>query len=244
MVIKALFKCQIAFPFHFSFTFMCNQWLSLDRGEDNIERILLVSNNDDVKSFSNTFSNHSRDNMTDSYLWLSVAVRPKEDNFTRVQRLACCLTLLFLTMITSAMFYGQETGNKISLGPFSFTVSGIYISFASALISAPLVLFITYIFRNSKTRTQNKSLIVDSKIPHLPYRTIFLAWGLIIVAVLLSGFFLILYSMEWGKTKSEEWLLSFFFSFLETTILIDPLKVRTVFSTKTIHTIVLLYPDN
>lgn len=216
------------FDFLFRFTFICNRWLSIDREDDDIECTLLVSNPDDVESFSNSFSTNSRENMTDSYLWLSVALRPKEDNFTRVQRLACCLALLFLTMITSAMFYEQETGNKISIGPFSFTIAGIYISFVSALISAPPVLFITYIFRNSTSKSHNKSPEAESKKQSLPYQTIFLAWGLIVVTIALSGFFLILYSMEWGKTRSEEWLLSFFFSFLETTILIDPLKVIVI----------------
>ncbi|XP_076075491.1 location of vulva defective 1-like isoform X2 [Mytilus galloprovincialis] len=32
-------------------------------------------------------------------------------------------------------------------------------------------------------------------------------------------------SMEWGKTKSEEWLLCFFMSFIESMLLVDPLKI-------------------
>jgi hypothetical protein len=31
--------------------------------------------------------------------------------------------------------------------------------------------------------------------------------------------------MEWGKSKSEEWLLCFFLSFFESIFIMDPLKV-------------------
>ncbi|KAK3599286.1 hypothetical protein CHS0354_028642 [Potamilus streckersoni] len=60
---------------------------------------------------------------------------------------------------------------------------------------------------------------------HLPFWVLNIAWFLNTVSVLLSAFFVILYSMQWGKQKSEEWLLSFILSFLESAIFIDPFKV-------------------
>jgi hypothetical protein len=74
----------------------------------------------ETKQFSFLFNEQTRENATDSYLWLSVALRPEQSNFSRVQRLACCLTLLFLTMISNAMFFGQDNkSSQIQLGPLS-----------------------------------------------------------------------------------------------------------------------------
>ncbi|KAL3876144.1 hypothetical protein ACJMK2_034016 [Sinanodonta woodiana] len=60
---------------------------------------------------------------------------------------------------------------------------------------------------------------------HLPSWFLYIAWFLSILAVVLSAFFIMLYSMQWGKQKSEEWLLSFILSFLESALFIDPFKV-------------------
>ena len=182
-------------------------------------------------------------------MWLSVAVRPEDSNFTRLERLACCLTLLFLTMISNAMFYGQDTGGRISLGPIEFSLSGIYISFIGALIATPPVFLVAYMYRNSSCRKQgskkatetqngkselplnlqndqlNKDLTLNVTDTFLPFWCRYIAWFIVTTAVIVSGFFLILYSMEWGKSKSEQWLFSFFLSFFESMFVVDPLKV-------------------
>lgn len=183
-----------------------------------------------MRTFSFLFNENTRENTTDSHLWLSVAIRPEESNFTRVERLACCLTFVFLTMISNAMFYGQDTGSKLSVGPITFSLSGIYISLISSLIAAPPIFIVTYIFRNSRQRSsRNISKKTVNEIKHgklsLPFWCKFISWGIVTTAVLVSGFFLILYSMEWGKTKSEEWLLCFCMSFFESIFIFDPLKV-------------------
>lgn len=54
-----------------------------------------------------------------------------------------------------------------------------------------------------------------------------LAWVLVFLSCSLSAFFLVLYSMDWGRAKSERWLTSFFLSFLQSLFLVDPIKVRT-----------------
>ena len=52
-----------------------------------------------------------------------------------------------------------------------------------------------------------------------------MAWLLIIGAIGASAFFIVLYSMSWGKQKSEEWLMSFIMSIIESFTFIDPLTV-------------------
>lgn len=209
---------------------MCNNWLSLDHEDGNIECAIPVSDKSDTETFSFNFNEKSRENVTDSYLWLSVLLRPESGVFTRIQRLTCCLTLLFLTMITNAMFYGQDNGSKLSIGPLTFSTTGFYISFISVLIAAPPIFLITYLFRNSRqglknTIERNKEEYKTTSDLRFSFTGVLIAWILIFIAVFLSGFFLILYSMEWGKSKSEEWLLCFFLSFFQSIFLIDPLKV-------------------
>jgi hypothetical protein len=40
-----------------------------------------------------------------------------------------------------------------------------------------------------------------------------------------AGFFTILYSMEWGAEKANEWLITFVMSFFQSVIVIQPAKV-------------------
>ncbi|KAH3806782.1 hypothetical protein DPMN_135109 [Dreissena polymorpha] len=59
----------------------------------------------------------------------------------------------------------------------------------------------------------------------LPYQCTYLAWFLVFLIWFLCAFFIMLYSMEWGKKKSEEWLTSFFLSCFESIFCLDPVKV-------------------
>ncbi|CAG5132503.1 unnamed protein product, partial [Candidula unifasciata] len=45
------------------------------------------------------------------------------------------------------------------------------------------------------------------------------------LSIVVSGFFTILYSMEWGRDKSNQWLTTFLLSFFQSVIVVQPLKV-------------------
>ncbi len=51
------------------------------------------------------------------------------------------------------------------------------------------------------------------------------AWVLAGLAVFVSAFFVILYSMEWGAEVSNAWLLAFLLSFVVNCLIADPAKV-------------------
>ena len=53
-----------------------------------------------------SFAVKSAQELRKGHLWLSVFSRPPHTNFTRVQRLACCLSFLLTSMMTNIMFYG------------------------------------------------------------------------------------------------------------------------------------------
>jgi hypothetical protein len=64
--------------------------------------------------------------------------RPAKSNFTRVQRLTCCLSLLFCTMCTSIAFYQSDESSspkEYGVGPVTFTLTGLYIGIVSGLMS-------------------------------------------------------------------------------------------------------------
>ena len=84
--------------------FICNEWLAADEGDGEVNRIVPIAGSEEVASFNHLFFTSARRKMTDDHLWVSVMARPTRSNFTRVQRLTCCLTLLFTTMIANAMW--------------------------------------------------------------------------------------------------------------------------------------------
>ena len=54
---------------------------------------------------------------------------------------------------------------------------------------------------------------------------LFAAWLLANLAIFVSAFFVILYSMEWGADVSNAWLLSYVMSFITNAFFADPCKV-------------------
>lgn len=154
-------------------------------------------------------------------------------------------------MITNAMYYKsaeEEDNNFVQIGVFRFSPSSVFVSMISIIITTIPVLFLTIVFRN--VRLKNESTDVDVKyqpsernsneresfaIPEkyikerrkpLPFWVVYFAWMTLVIIVLTSAFFLLLYSMEWGSSKSEEWMLAFILSFFESIVIVDPLKVR------------------
>ncbi|XP_046352080.2 uncharacterized protein LOC124132273 isoform X1 [Haliotis rufescens] len=241
------------------YDFLCYQWMSLEEG--TLDKALALSSTENMKNFKTMFFEHARHHLTDDHLWVSVLLRPVKSHFSRVQRVGCCYTLLMLAMISNAMFF-QSKENKdrkqssdFSIGPISFSLSQIYISFISTIITAIPVFFIMLLFRKSKlsekatkdgTRLwmphcfrkfkfykQSKAIekimvirdIVDDQDGVLPHFCVYISWVFAFICVFLSAFFIMLYSMEWGKDISEEWLVTFILSFFESLIIMDPVKV-------------------
>lgn len=184
----------------------------------------------------------------DEHLWVSVCVRKSPGSFTRAQRLSCCLAILFLTMVSNAMWYKTEEKREnveaLSIGPLTFTVHELYTSVMTSLTVVPAVLLITLFFAKSaakelkenanensnnsncnhtaKTRTAYQHFKDHGELPHW---TVYIGWVTVFLTVFVAGFFTILYSFQWGHVISTAWLSAFLLSFVESVILIQPLKV-------------------
>jgi polycystin 1L2 len=58
-----------------------------------------------------------------------------------------------------------------------------------------------------------------------PFWFAYIGWILVLASILVPAFFVILYSMQWGKDRSNAWLVSMLLSFFQSLFVIDPLKV-------------------
>ena len=81
-----------------------------------------------------------------------------------------------------------------------------------------------------KQMAQNLSDLLDNVLQQnpLPHFCVYITWVVLVLTMAICAFSLILFSMQWGPTTSEEWLASFFLSFFESFFLLDPIKVGIV----------------
>nr|XP_006815503.1 PREDICTED: polycystic kidney disease protein 1-like 2-like [Saccoglossus kowalevskii] len=140
-----------------NFVFLCDRWLAVEEDDGRIRRHLRVTNEREMKNFNHLFASNARAEFTDGHIWFSIVSRPTRSHFTRVQRLSCCLSLLYTAMIANCMWYKAEGSdlyqNIIDVGPFSFTWHSIYVGFMSSLVVFPVNIVLIQLFRKSRPYT-------------------------------------------------------------------------------------------
>ena len=241
------------------YLFVCEEWLSVECEDGKTSRTLKVSTMDSEVNSGLLFRHNINRKLFDDHLWLSVVFRNSRSRFTRKQRLSVCMALLYLTMITNAMWYqtgGKSSSGIFSFGPITIAVTELLNSVWSSLIVIPPIMFITAIFTNLKHKEpcagskDQKSSSMPSNPPdenwrppkktfRFPYWCLYIAWVLVALSILTSGFFIILYSFQWGGDKTNSWLVAFFLSFFESVVLVQPAKVTA--KRKLINTFIIVY---
>nr|XP_023493010.1 polycystic kidney disease protein 1-like 3 isoform X3 [Equus caballus] len=129
--------------------FLCNCWLAMDLGDCECDRVFIPVSKKELFSFRHLFSSMIVEKFTQDYLWLSVATRHPWNQFTRVQRLTCCMTLLLCNMVINVMFWkinGTTAKRDEQVGPFAVTWSELLISLQTAVILFPINLVIGQLF--------------------------------------------------------------------------------------------------
>jgi len=118
------------------YPFVCDKWLAVESHDGLIDRTLSLANEKDLKQFHLVFASTVSKGLLDGHIWFSVFLRPKQSSFTRVRRLSACLALIFLTMLTNAMFFGvgDAPGSRkiVWLGEFKINFTGIMIGIQSS----------------------------------------------------------------------------------------------------------------
>ncbi|XP_052832826.1 polycystic kidney disease protein 1-like 2 [Octopus bimaculoides] len=242
------------------FVFRCEGWIATDSYASTIYNISCNRSNDHP-IFKSRFVDHIQHSLSDGHLWFSTYVHPCYSTFSRTQRIVCCATVLYLTMITNAMFSPFDNRlkveNDLTIGPIRLNLRQIAVSIQSIAITVPSTLFLVACFKDSKPYgtccckkkpnddEENKNFddveddddddddditFVQAKANYsrdkfLPFWCVYVGWLWATLVIFTSGFFVILYSLEWGSTKSEYWLTSFAMSNLESFVLIDPGKI-------------------
>ena len=217
------------------YLFLCNKWLALGEDDARTSRLLHVAGKEEIAENSFLLPNNMKSSFWNDHLWLSVGYRKSRSRFTRVQRLSCCLAILFLNMVTNAMFFGTEgdesSESALTIGPISMSVQELTNSVITALIVAIPILIVTKIFSKTGERKQSTCNRLKRE-SQLPFWCLYLAYGVVILCVAAGAFFTILYALQWGKQKSEAWLLAFVLSFVESILLLEPLQVYKNFTFK------------
>ncbi|KAJ8299017.1 hypothetical protein KUTeg_023077 [Tegillarca granosa] len=159
---EKLFCIIIKFVF-VRYAFICGDWLSEKHSDGQTWRTLYPAEPDELDG--NIMLNEmSKNHLFEDHLWLSVSMRPHFSRFSRVQRLWTIVSLLFLSMIASAMWYNTSDpsgGSTVSLGPLKLNYKIVYVGFMSAVIAAIPSLIIMLIFKNRRLKGEGKH---DNKI--------------------------------------------------------------------------------
>ncbi|XP_078659277.1 polycystin-2-like protein 2 [Branchiostoma floridae x Branchiostoma belcheri] len=152
-------------------------------------------------------------------------------SFTQAQRLSCCFTLLNTMMLASAMWYQTDDRTAdtqvYNLGIARFTTEELYISLMSMLTVAPVNLMIVQLFRKETPLSLNtpEMSIRMSMRGRLSSLAKYVAWMTVFLVSTSSAFFVLLYSMDWGKEKSDAWMKAFFLSFMGSSCVVETLQI-------------------
>ncbi|XP_035695813.1 polycystic kidney disease protein 1-like 2 [Branchiostoma floridae] len=146
------------------YMFIGNCWLAVEKGDGRVSRLLPVAGREQALSFQHLFTSKTSKDLEDGHIWFSVFLRPPRSRFTRLQRLATCLSLLMCAMLVSAMWYGilpdQPSSNAIRIGPLILSAEQIGVGLMSNLITFPINLIIVQLFRKSRPRRKRPSRVL------------------------------------------------------------------------------------
>ena len=107
----------------------------------------------------------------------------------------------------------------------------IKIGIQSSVISIPINVLVVFIFRNIKHAQPSHVYVVNSDTStgkpsgFLPRFFLYVAWAICLLVSVTGAFFTILYSMQWGADKSNQWLTSILVSLVQDVLISQPLKV-------------------
>ncbi|UJR16862.1 hypothetical protein I4U23_003760 [Adineta vaga] len=224
------------------FHFISQRWFAVEKDDGKIERILPVAGLTEKNEFSYILSKKAYHSISDGHLWFSIFSRPPSNQFTRVQRCTCCFVLFFVSMFLNIMYYDLQSEAKMSA---TISLDQILIGIIVEVCSLVPSLLLIQIFR--RLRARNKSISSLRKTlyqikPSLekedkkkikssftfPWWFIFIAYGLCILLVGMSAFFLIVRGIEFGDLKTQKWLISIISGFFSSIFLTQPIKILTL----------------
>ncbi|MCL4129991.1 UNVERIFIED_CONTAM: hypothetical protein GTU68_050411 [Idotea baltica] len=135
-----------------------NSWLSLSRGK--IDQIFAVSNDKDEKSFSQNIYIRSNRTSNQDHMWMSMFLRPVGSRFGRKERVSVCAVFLYLSMLTSALWYDSSADSSrdgyFDFGPFTLSSEQLLIGVSLMIFVYPFVYLLTLIFKRARPKNLKK----------------------------------------------------------------------------------------
>ena len=218
------------------FLFSCEKWFSAKHESGTLD-LVIPEVRCDIE-FQRRHLYEAGNAIVERHIVFGLFNRPGRSSFTRAQRLSICFAMLMLTMIANAMWYRTDDAMKenlivVSFGPLQVTWHQLYSSTLSIIMVHPVIVFVMMVFQRTKKGIEKrplKTMDTRSRLQRvlgvrLPRWFLIPAWFLILASIFTSGFFCILYSIEWGPDKANAWLGAFFLSFFQAVFLLDPLIV-------------------
>lgn len=139
--------------------FILDRWLAADEDDGVLDRIVPLAGKEELTGFSHIFFTKAKKDLYDGHIWFSIFAKPHKSNFTRVQRLTCCLALLFASMLANIFLYqgddAQEGGTTIKIGPISLTLEQILTGIISSAIAFPINILIVFMFKYTEEPPYN-----------------------------------------------------------------------------------------
>ncbi|XP_078686948.1 polycystin-1-like protein 2 [Branchiostoma floridae x Branchiostoma belcheri] len=225
------------------YQFICYDWLSGDRGDFQVQKVLHVATREQLDCFSSQFRENTDAMFYDQHLWTSPFVSPEGSSFTKSERLSYCCAVFSSMMLSNAMWYKSDEGfvtkNTVyDLGFVQITLQELYVSLMTVVIVLPVALVPAKLFRMERAISITVPGIRRSSScgffrERLSRWSKTMAWLLVTLVSIVSSFFVILYSLDWGREKSEAWLKAFFFSFVLSSLVAETsqiLLLATVFA--------------
>ncbi|XP_042266749.1 polycystic kidney disease protein 1-like 2 [Thunnus maccoyii] len=149
------------------FHFLCQCWLSADRGDGMTKKTFNAAKNNEIASFRNIFQSRTSTGFRDEHIWVSIVDPPSRSPFTRAQRVSCCMSLLLCTMAINIAFWNIPTDEDspvlFSFGSLKITWQDVMVGVESGLLMFPINILIITIFRSIRPRIISKSQKADSE---------------------------------------------------------------------------------
>ena len=162
-----------------------------------------------------------------------------------------CLTMVTNAMFYE--LGDKEASVSITVGSFEFDLRAFIIGLEASLIVFPVNLLLVQIFRNVRPKkpkqqpdegaSEKEEVFADiSRCPSsdtfpnassqttkkkkgLPHCFVYFAWVLSFLSAATGAVFTVFYSLQWGPEIANKWLIAFVTSFVQSILIIQPVKV-------------------
>ncbi|XP_025032724.1 polycystic kidney disease and receptor for egg jelly-related protein [Python bivittatus] len=146
-----------------SWMFICRKWFALDKDNGLIERAFIVVQPMAPLNKVDFFLISFAKDLADNHLWFSIFARVCTGSFNRLQRLSCCLAIVFCILLINMMFFKADLDQQMFWRQLQY-LRLLIIGIQSAFISVPLQMIVTALFKYSQkepsaqkvTETQQK----------------------------------------------------------------------------------------